>query len=123
MSVHTLRLYERKGLFASPVRRAENGHRLYSSDHIEWLKVCSSLRSSGMPLAEIRRYARLVREGDGNEAERLDLLRRHKERISERVEDLERSLALISWKVGVYEERVASGDASGLWTGANPDDP
>lgn len=123
MSVHTLRLYERKGLFASPVRRGDNGHRVYGDEDVEWLKICSTLRSSGMPLAEIRRYAQLVREGTGNELDRLDLLRRHRERIAAQIAELERCLGLISWKVQVYEGRVAAGDAATLWTGSNPDDP
>ena len=76
-----------------------------------------------MPLAEIRRYAELVRQGAGNETERLELLRRHRERIAARIDDLERCLELIGWKVGVYEERLSSGTASTLWTGADPDDP
>ena len=35
LSVHALRFYEREGLFADPVRRASNGHRIYSEDDLE----------------------------------------------------------------------------------------
>jgi len=65
LGVHTLRFYEREGLLAMPVRRAA-GRRVYSEDDVEWLDICTELRSSGMPPAEIRRYAELVREGLGN---------------------------------------------------------
>ena len=43
--------------------------------------MITRLRSTGMPIREVRRYAELVRAGDGNEAERLALLGAHRERV------------------------------------------
>ena len=40
LSVHALRFYESEGLFASPVRRAAGGRRIYSEWDVEWLDVC-----------------------------------------------------------------------------------
>ncbi len=42
------------------------------------------LRSSGMPLPEIRRYAQMVMAGPGNESERFDILRQHEAKINSR---------------------------------------
>ena len=119
LSVHALRFYEREGVFVNPVRRGRNGHRVYSGDDLEWLEICSGLRASGMPLAAIRRYAELVRQGSGNEAERLDLLRQHRDRVTDQIDDLRKLLELISWKVGVYEDRLAQGTAGHLWSPAS----
>jgi hypothetical protein len=44
---------------------------------VKWLQIGIKLRRSGMPLAKIRRFAELVREGPGNEEQRLELLREH----------------------------------------------
>lgn len=49
LSVHALRLYEREGLFATPVHRGAGGRRAYSEWDLEWLEVCVKLRASGMP--------------------------------------------------------------------------
>src|ERR1700761_8365752 len=81
LSTHTVRFYELEGLFFAPVRRNAAGRRVFTADEVEWLKVCLRLRSSGMPLPEIRRYAQLVLQGDGNEAERLEILREHEARV------------------------------------------
>ncbi|GEB61302.1 MerR family transcriptional regulator [Streptomyces gardneri] len=54
LSVHALRFYEREGLFANPVRRLSNGRRIYHEEDLEWLAICTKLRSSGMPLVMIR---------------------------------------------------------------------
>jgi DNA-binding transcriptional MerR regulator len=122
LSVHALRFYEREGILAHSVRREPNGHRVYTDQDLEWLEICTSLRASGMPLAGIRRYAELVRQGIGNEEERLTLLREHRERVTAQIEGLSRSLDLISWKVKVYEERLAQGTAGDLWTANGSDE-
>ncbi|MET8264253.1 MerR family transcriptional regulator [Micromonospora arida] len=104
LSVHTLRFYEQEGLFVSPVRRGPGGRRSYTEDDVDWLTVCIILRASGMPLPALRRYTDLVREGAGNEEERLALLREHHGRVTSQIDRLTQSLDLITFKVGVYED-------------------
>jgi DNA-binding transcriptional MerR regulator len=115
LSIYTLRFWERQGILPGAVRRGPDGHRRYGEEDLEWLDICTSLRASGMPLATIRRYASLVRQGAGNEAERLTLLREHEQRVTTQMGELTRCLELISYKVKVYEDRLADGTASQLW--------
>jgi len=116
LSIHTLRYYERAGLLI-PVERNGLGHRRYSAKDIEWIGVCTKLRATGMPISQIRRYAELVREGPGNEAERLALLEAHGEVVRGRLIEIRRNLELIDHKIGVYRERLAGGadDRSRAW--------
>ena len=107
LSVHTLRFYEREGVFVGPVRRDPSGRRVYDEDDLEWIELCIILRESGMPVQDIRRYADLVRDGDGNEKERLALLRAHYERVLAQKAQLDKCLDIITFKVGVYEDIVA----------------
>jgi DNA-binding transcriptional MerR regulator len=118
LSVHTLRYYEREGLLPAAVGRGPDGRRVYTEDDLEWLEICSSFRASGMPLATIDRYASLVRRGPGNETERLALLRQHEQRVTTQISDLTRALDLITYKVKVYQERLAEGTADRLWSPA-----
>jgi DNA-binding transcriptional MerR regulator len=104
LSVHTLRFYERQGLLASPIQRDLGGRRVYRQDDVDWLTVCVILRASGMPLPAMRRYTDLVRAGAGNEPERLALLREHRERVVDQMNQLRKCLDLINFKVGVYED-------------------
>ncbi|HTJ32336.1 MAG TPA: MerR family transcriptional regulator [Dactylosporangium sp.] len=117
LSVHTLRLYEREGLFHTEVRRDAAGRRVYGQPDLDWLDVCTKFRASGMPLESIRRFARLVGQGPGNEAERLELLRAHRDLVEGRIKELRDCLGLIEGKVATYEEAVARGTAATLWTG------
>ncbi|WP_031077604.1 MerR family transcriptional regulator [Streptomyces sp. NRRL WC-3742] len=115
LSVHALRFYEREGLFANPVRRLANGRRIYHEEDLEWLAICTRLRSSGMSLATIRQYIELARGGPGNEHERLELLRAHERQVEEQVRELERTLEVMRYKVRIYEDHLARGEADGLW--------
>jgi len=117
LSVHALRYYEREGLMVSQqVARGTGGHRRYTPQDVYWLRVCIKLRRSGMPLAKIRRLAELVREGSGNEQERLELLREQQRHVEEQLAELGECLRIISRKVGIYEQHVADGSADQLWT-------
>jgi DNA-binding transcriptional MerR regulator len=118
LSVHALRFYEREGLLVTQhVARGSGGHRRYSPQDVYWLRICIKLRRSGMPLAKIRRLAELVREGPGNEPERLELLREQQRHVEEQLADLAECLRVITRKVGVYEQHLAEGTAEDLWTG------
>jgi DNA-binding transcriptional MerR regulator len=115
LSVHALRFYEREGLFANPVRRLSNGRRIYHEEDLEWLAICTKLRSSGMSLASIRQYVELAREGSGNEHERLELLRRHENHVEEQIRELHECLDMMRHKVKIYEDHLARGEADQLW--------
>ncbi|MFD8595000.1 MerR family transcriptional regulator [Kitasatospora sp. NPDC059646] len=115
LSIDTLRFYERENLLVGPVRRTAGGRRRYTESDVEWLLICVKLRESAMPLAELRRFAELVRSGPGNEAERHALLDAHRRRVDARIRELEDCRAVITWKVGVYADHLARGEAGGLW--------
>jgi DNA-binding transcriptional MerR regulator len=117
LSVHALRFYEREGLLLSQhVARGTGGHRRYGPEDVKWLQICIKLRRSGMPLAKIRRFAELVREGPGNEEQRLELLREHQRHVENQLAELDECLQIINRKVGVYEQHLADGTAQDLYT-------
>jgi DNA-binding transcriptional MerR regulator len=105
VSVHTIRYYERAGLL-SPIERNGSGHRRFTEEDVEWVVVCTKLRATGMPIRRVREYAELVRQGDGNEAERLALLEAHREDVRARLRQVRRNLELIDYKIDLYRGRV-----------------
>ncbi|GEB60414.1 MerR family transcriptional regulator [Streptomyces gardneri] len=115
LTVHALRFYEREGLLVGPIQRTAGGRRRYTTLDVDWLQICVKLRESGMPLADLKRFAELVRHGRGNEAERLRLLDAHRQRVDAQIQALEECRSVITWKVGVYAEHLARGEADGLW--------
>jgi DNA-binding transcriptional MerR regulator len=106
LTAHTLRYYERDGLMLSSVQRAGSGHRRYSERDLTWIEMLTRLRATGMPIADVRRYAALVRAGDGNEAERLELLLAHRARVEEQLAQVTSHLRAIDHKIGIYEGKL-----------------
>ena len=55
---------------------------------LQWIRICTKLRATGMPIKGIRRYAELVSAGAGNEEERLALLEAHRADVTARLAEL-----------------------------------
>ena len=106
LTAHTLRYYERDGLLLSGVDRSASGHRRYTARDLAWIELITRLRATGMPIREVRKYAALVRAGDGNEAERLALLVAHRERVEAQLAEVTAHLRAIDHKIGIYEGKV-----------------
>jgi DNA-binding transcriptional MerR regulator len=102
-SIDTLRYYEKIGLL-SGIARDTAGRRVFTDDDLGWLHMLRCLRETGMPIAEMRRYAQLVRDGDGTLAERIELLREHDRRVEEQIARLSVQRGQIQWKVRHYTE-------------------
>ena len=102
---HTLRYYERDGLMLD-VDRASPGHRRYSERDLGWIELITKLRATGMPIRKVRLYAQLVRAGDGNEDERLALLRAHRERVRMQLDTMAAYLDAIDMKISYYAEAI-----------------
>jgi DNA-binding transcriptional MerR regulator len=115
VSVHTLRYYERAGLVVTTVDRTASGRRRYRQLDLDWIKVCTRLRATGMPIRTIRRYAELVSTGRGNEQARLALLESHRAEVLAKIAELHKNLELIDHKIDVYRGRMDAGDADQLW--------
>lgn len=77
ISIHTLRYYEKEGLLLN-IRRNESGQRIFDKTDIEWLTWIKRLKSTGMPLAEIKSFAKLHQAGSTTLSERKFLLVAHK---------------------------------------------
>ena len=109
LTPHTLRYYERDGLLLDDVERASSGHRRYTERDLAWLHLLTRLRATGMPIRETREYARLVREGDGTEPQRLAMLQAHRDAVRAQLAEVAGHLAAIELKIDVYAGRLGSG--------------
>jgi DNA-binding transcriptional MerR regulator len=106
-SLDALRYYERIGLL-SGISRAPSGHRRFDDDDLEWLGVLRCLRDTGMPIARMRHYAELAREGEPTLAERLRLLTEHDAQISERVAMLQAQRQHLQEKIQWYRGQLSA---------------
>lgn len=107
LSVHTLRFYEKAGILQQ-VGRATNGHRRYRGEEVLWLELVLRLKRTGMPHADIRRYAQLRAQGDGTLQARLVMLQLHQERLVANRAELENCASALDDKIRAYRKKIAA---------------
>jgi DNA-binding transcriptional MerR regulator len=110
LTADTLRYYERDGLMLRPVARSATGHRRYSDADLTWVHLLNCLRGTGMGIRDIRRYAELVRAGEGTEQARLDLLRAHRTQVLAQLAEVQEHLGAIDRKIGIYTAKLEALD-------------
>ena len=104
LSQHTLRWYERIGLL-DVISRTADGRRRYNDRDLELLSVFTKLRDTGMPVKEMLRYAGLLRSGAG-QAERLELLKRHRIEVRRQMAAQRECLKLLDNKIDIYTRQL-----------------
>jgi DNA-binding transcriptional MerR regulator len=110
LSQDTLRWYERIGLL-SHIGRDHTGRRRFSDRDLEWLTLITRLRTTGMSVADMIRYAQLVRAGESTIPERLALFRSTRTETLDRIAELQQTVAVLDYKIALYEEHTASAPA------------
>ena len=78
------------------------GQRRFTDVHLEQLSIARCLRESGMPIADVARYAELVRAGDHTIDERIALLEEHEARVRAKMKSLRDQQRYIERKIAYY---------------------
>jgi len=60
-----------------------------------------------MPIATMRRYTELVRDGESTVAERRRLLVEHREVVRRQLDEVTLSLAAIDHKIDIYDKEIS----------------
>jgi DNA-binding transcriptional MerR regulator len=101
LSIDTIRYYERAGLMPL-ISRAPNGHRRYAEDDLGWIALLKCLRTTGMPISEMRHYADLLAQGESTVAQRRELLEDHRIRLGQRLREIEEQMPVLNAKISTY---------------------
>lgn len=110
LSAHTLRYYEKEGLITG-VERTAGGFRQYTDEDLEELGLICCLKNTGMSLQEIAQFVNLTHQGEFTLKERVALLREHRENMIKRMEEMQRYLDKVTWKVNFFTEKLRAYEA------------
>ena len=106
ISEDTLRYYEKIGLIRR-VQRDAAGRRFFRSEDLAWIEFIKRLKDTGMPLAEISRYADLREKGRSTLRERYRLLKQHAAILTDRIEADSMNLDQLKQKMAFYKREMA----------------
>lgn len=117
-----LRYYDREGLLPH-MERSGGGTRVFADDDLDWLRFIDHLKSSGMPIKEIKRFVDLYLQGDATLEERRALVHGRKEALEQEMKELQNALDFITYKCWYYDEAVKAGTAEAPRTMSEADIP
>ncbi len=89
--VYTIRYFCNHGLVPN-VRRARGGRRVFTAEQCDWLKSLWQLKNCGLKVDELRKYARLCRDGDVTLAERKAILTTQERQLRQEAEDISQAI-------------------------------
>jgi DNA-binding transcriptional MerR regulator len=101
LTAHTIRYYERVGLLPFAPRDS-TGQRVYDASVLTWIEFLGRLKTTGMSIQEMLRYAQLRAQGEATEAERAELLAEHRDDVRIRVAELQACLLVLDTKIANY---------------------
>nr|WP_272211212.1 MerR family transcriptional regulator [Marinicella sp. W31]MDC2877100.1 MerR family transcriptional regulator [Marinicella sp. W31] len=101
LSAHTIRYYEKIGLLPG-ADRDQSGHRDYDASILIWIEFLGRLKTTGMPISQMLRYAALRKLGPESDGQRQRLLEEHRDVVRAHVTELRACLEVLDAKIAGY---------------------
>ena len=115
LSAPTLRYYDQEGLLPF-VDRSAGGARMFKESDFEWLRLIECLKSTGMPIRDIKQFIDWYMEGDTTLPQRRDMFYERRRAVEAQIEALQATLDMIDYKCWYYDTAVAAGSSRALQT-------
>ena len=108
LPISTIRYYDDQGLLPF-VARDVHGNRVFTDSDLNLIKTIVCLKTTGMPLKQIRQYIQLCLQGPTSIPQRQALLAQHKAAVLRQQQTLAQALQEIEVKLNRYSAPNAVG--------------
>ncbi|MBM7579712.1 MerR family transcriptional regulator [Jeotgalibacillus terrae] len=108
LTAYTLRYYDKEGLLPF-VDRSESGTRQFKEKDIDALRIIECLKSTGMPIKEIKHFIDWCAEGDSSLQQRYNMFLERKACVEAQMEELKKTMEMIDHKCHYYETALEAG--------------
>lgn len=108
LTAYTLRYYDKEGLLPF-VERSPSGTRQFKDSDIDALKIIECLKSTSMPIKEIKHFIDWCSMGDSTLQERYDMFLERKAIVAAQIIELEQAMELIEHKCHYYKTALEAG--------------
>lgn len=104
ISQDTLRYYEKVGIIR-PVTR-KNGIRQYGDQELANIEFVICMRNAGISIDVLIKYIKLFDQGDETASARRQLLIDEREKLIEKIEEMNKALERLNYKIDVYYSEI-----------------
>ncbi|MGG4218126.1 MerR family transcriptional regulator [Paenibacillus jamilae] len=108
LTAYALRYYDKEGLMPF-VERTSSGTRLFKESDIDALKIIECLKSTGMPIKEIKNFIDWCSGGDSTLQQRYDMFMERKATVEAQMEELKKTMEVIEHKCLYYKTALDAG--------------
>jgi len=108
LTAYTLRYYDKEGLMPF-VERTPSGTRLFKDSDVDALKIIECLKSTSMPIKEIKHFIDWCSMGDSTLQERYDMFLERKAIVAAQIKELEQAMELLEHKCHYYKKALEAG--------------
>ncbi|WP_316439168.1 MerR family transcriptional regulator [Lactiplantibacillus sp. DA1] len=106
LSEYTLRYYDKIELIPG-IYRNEQNRRVFTEDAVGWLRFVIALRSTGMPIADVKKYIELTTTTDNSTIQtRLTMLEDQATKIDAQIADMQHQRQIIANKIKNYRQAM-----------------
>lgn len=104
LSIYTLRYYEQEELITP--NRKSNGHRYYNDTDLRWIEFVQRLKDTGMPIKDIKKYAKLRSLGNSTMKSRMEMLVNHRSVLQLQINKLIDNMEKLDSKIQYYQTEI-----------------
>ncbi|BBI35223.1 MerR family transcriptional regulator [Cohnella abietis] len=116
----TIRYYEKEGLLPL-IQRDQSGKRYFTQTDLDWIKLITCFRATGMKLVDLKKIVELSLQGEETIPERKKILKEHQKELHRKQTELNKAFEAILHKLNIYDhieqERITS--PNGIYQGDN----
>ncbi|MDK2880671.1 MAG: MerR family transcriptional regulator, aldehyde-responsive regulator, partial [Clostridia bacterium] len=84
----------------------ESGIRDYTEEDCKWIEFIKCMRSAGVQVETLVEYVTLLQQGDKTIEARKQILIEQREKLFSRIEEMERALERLNFKIKEYETKL-----------------
>ncbi|MFZ5967908.1 MAG: MerR family transcriptional regulator [Bacillota bacterium] len=111
LTIPTLRYYDKEGLLPY-LERTNSGIRVFSESDLDTLKVIECLKTTGMPIKNIKLFIDWCSEGDCTLQKRYDMFLERKAVVEAQLEEIKKTAEAINFKCWYYKTALEAGTES-----------
>ena len=115
ITADTLRYYEKIGLLPK-IKRTSGGIRNYTEYDCGWIEFIKCMRNAGVSVESLVEYVQLFNQGDETADARKQILINERQRIANKIEELQETITRLDFKIEKYENIIIPAEEQFLYS-------
>ena len=80
----------------------------YTETDCGWVEFIKCMRGAGLSIETLTQYVTLYRKGNRTLQKRKHLLIAERDRLKQRIEEMQQTLERLNYKISVYEDKIVA---------------